>query len=367
MQSCKVQLTKGQATAHLCFKDFNRLRWAIAAMQSNQDLCRSLTKITNGPAYLIDSTILLSTVPICLPEQTHVVLWDGLNSLIELWQAWPNLKYRDDLTYLYVGHFIEVTSLFPKGSMPLFSNAATASISARIDPTTFTPLWFDIASQTRSYLRPMKNWLSAPIRHGLLQRGGQIVFCGVIRPDRSVLDSFFRGTTLEGLRQALSTLEGLEWQGSITTVRTAVQHAYASLQEVQATTPTSWACLYSVLNVIHRLGTLAQVNSRTRHLFINEYGRQTHFDPYNAQAYNNNIFVDFGSTRGPDAVYPRSLDILLNNKPYHCLRLFNSDNSLSAYFSTTSADNFWHTCEKHAHELVERLETMSWLVDRQIK
>jgi hypothetical protein len=357
MLSCSFQLNKEKNTAHLSLTDFNRLRWTIAAIRSNPDLRDSLIlkKDTNRATYLVDSRVMISKASFRAPARTHVVLWDGLNSLIELWVAQPNLKYRDDLTYLYVGNFYEVTSNFPAGSMPLFSDTANASLLAG-NGSSFPPLWVDVVSQTRSYLRPIKYWISAPIQHKLLKRGRKIAFCGVVRPDHSVLDSFFRGTALEGLRQVLSPLERLEWKGNINNVRELVLHSFSSLQEARPTSPASWACMYSVLNVIHRLSTLAQISALTPHLFINEYGKQKHFDPYDSKAYTNNMYVDFGSTRGPDAIYPRTVDLLINNKSYKSLRLFNHFNSLNLYLTSNTAEDFWRTCEMHAQELVDSIE-----------
>ena len=356
-----MQLTKiyfGHDTkivTHLKLTDFNRLRWSVAAMRSNQALQDSLSSTQTGDSYLVDSTSLLNADVNELTRISHVILWDGLNSLMELWQVSPLLKYRRDLVYLQVGHFVDVADAFPLNSMPLFSAATNEQLLGGNKSSLQVPVWIDMTIKAREYLRPLKNRQSAPVKHGLLQQGGKIVFCGVICPNRSVLDSFFRGTTNSNLRRCLEPLEGLQWQGNLDAVREIVLRIYTRIQQEKAASAADWACLYSVLNVIHRIGTLAQVDAATPRLFVNEYGRTGHFDPYCARAYSRNLFLDFGSTRGPDAVYPRSVDILLNKKPYKSFRFLNPGHRLQSYLDSNSKEDFWNTCKIHSFESLSGL------------
>lgn len=355
MQFTKIQVGSRKVVARIELTDFNRLRWAVAAIRSNQKLYDSLSSMETDQPHLVDSTCLLNVDAADLSERSHVILWDGLNSLIELWQAKPLLKYRHDLVYLHVGHFMDVADAFPVNSMSLFSRETNEHLLSGGESSLHVPAWIDIASKAREYLRPLRNRQLAPVKHKLLQRGGKIAFCGLICPDRFVLDGFFRGTTSSGLRQSLVPLDGLQWQGRIAAVRDTVARVYARIQQEKVTSAAHSACLYSVLNVIHRIGTLVQIDAATPNLFVNEYGRESHFDPYCARDYANNMFLDFGSTRGPDIVYPRSVDIVLNQKPYKSFRLFNSDHGLQNYLAFNSAEDFWDTCEKHAYESLTSL------------
>lgn len=358
MQFTKVQVGNQKTVIQMELTDFNRLRWAVAAIRSNQKLQDSLSSMETGQPHLVDSTSLLNVDIIDLSEKSHVILWDGLNSLIELRQAKPSLKDRHDLVYLHVGHFMDVADAFPANSMSLFSRATNEHLLGGGGSSLHVPVWIDIASKAREYLRPLKNRQCAPAKHRVLQRGGQIVFCGLICPDRSVLDAFFRGITSSGLRQSLVPLEGLQWRGRLAAVRDVVVRTYARIQQEKVISAAHSACLYSMLNVIHRIGTLVQIDAATPNLFVNEYGREGHFDPYCARAYENNIYLDFGSTRGPDMVYPRSVDILLNQKPCKSFRLIHSDHSLQDYLASSSEDDFWNACAEHASESLAGLKVI---------
>jgi len=308
--------------------------------------------------HMMDSTSLLNVHSLGLSEKSHVILWDGLNSLIELWQAKPLLKNRHDLVYLHVGHFMDVADAFPANSMSLFSHSTNEQLLGGSESSLRVPAWIDMASKAREYLRPLRNRQCAPAKHRVLQRGGQIVFCGLICPDRSVIDTFFRGMTSSGLRQSLAPLEGLQWQGRLAAVRKAVVRIYGQIQQEKVISAAHSACLYSVLNVIHRIGTLVQIDAATPNLFVNEYGREGHFDPYCARAYANNLYLDFGSTRGPDMVYPRSVDILSNQKPCKSFRLIHSDHSLQDYLASSSEEDFWNACAEHASESLAGLKAI---------
>ena len=359
-----MQLTKiyfgycSKSVTYLQLTDFNRLRWSVAAMRSNQALQDSLCSTQTGESYLVDSTSLLNADANHLSQISHVILWDGLNSLIELWQASPSLKHRHDLVYLQVGHFADVADAFPANTMPLFSSATSEQLLNGNKSSLHVPAWVDILIKARQYLRPFKNRQSAPTKHSLLQQGGKIVFCGVICPNRSVLDSFFRGTTTSSLRQCLEPLERLQWRGNLDVVREIVLKIYTQVQQEKAASAADWACLYSVLNVIHRIGTLAQVDAATLKLFVNEYGRTGHFDPYCARAYGHNLFLDFGSTRGPDVVYPRLVDILLNKKPYKSFRFLGPGHRLQSYLNFNSKEDFWNTCKIHSFETLSGLNAI---------
>jgi hypothetical protein len=107
------------------------------------------------------------------------------------------------------------------------------------------------------------------------------------------------------------------------------------------------------------MGTLSIVNAISRKLLVNEYGLQAHLDPYDTAAYRNNLFIDFGSTRGPDPVYPRTVDLMVNNKPHKSLRLIAVDERFVDFLKSTDEVKFEAICHQHAYELITGLEIVS--------
>jgi hypothetical protein len=263
--------------------------------------------------------------------------------LLELWQADLTLQARTDLTYLYVGHLPDLASAFPVNSFPLFGAASFDSASFLADGNVRQTWRVDLRSQLQRYLRPLKNRRESPAQHRLLESGG----------------NFFRGTSMAMVRPSLRVLEGLEWRAAEGQVWRTIAQAYRALRLFEATGPADISCIYAVVNILHRMGTLSIVNAISRKLLVNEYGLQAHLDPYDTAAYRNNLFIDFGSTRGPDPVYPRTVDLMVNNKPHKSLRLIAVDERFVDFLKSTDEVKFEAICHQHAYELITGLEIVS--------
>ncbi len=381
MDSCTVTLSGAPAVpVRLVFSDFNRLRWAIAALRVNAVLRAVLRRTAQAGAapILIESLVLQHGGLGLLPASgACVVLWDGLNSLIELWQCHPALRQRSDLRYLHVGQLPEVDVALPPGSMGLYPldaplNEPMDSDLAQADPVAVPwPVRTRVAA--RRALRPCLNRLRQPERHQRLSAGGCLVFCGGVRPSQMTLDDLFRDGVLPALRQALQPLVGLPWDTQPTAARCALQQAFGHLRTVAlglvaappspplpaARTPAEWACLYTALNQLHRIGTLMALQASTPRLFVNEFQVHPHFDPYDAQAYGRNLFLDFGSTRGTEVLYPRRLDMAETRKPVASLRLLAPGESVAAWFRAHDWHAFQRRCEGDALSALASLGAMN--------
>ena len=351
MLSARMGLPSTGATAQLTLTDFNRLRWTVAALRLNPGLAQRLLQRAEAPAQVLDSTGLLRSGD--EPARgAWIVLWDGINSLVELQQARPALRARPDLRFLYVGSFADVAGGFPADSEPLFpARDWSTAVALRV------PLWVAAMSVLRASARPLKNARSAPALHVRLQAGACLVFCGLVRPSAAVLDGFVRGTGLQPLRQALQPLAGLDWAADAAATRSLVARAFdAAAAAARPTAPAAdCAALYAVVNVLHRLASLCSVQARSPALEVNEYGVHPFFDPHDARAYRRNLFIDFGSTRGNDLLYPRSLDLLLQRKPCMPLRFLRADSSLLRFLADTDGSAFLALCDAHAQALLQAL------------
>jgi hypothetical protein len=351
LQAIDVHLAGGRAAVRLRLSDFNRLRWTVAALQLNPGLAQRLVTLGPAPAVL-DSTGLLDTSTPLPPPTAGIVLWDGLNSLAELQQARPALRERADLRYLYVGSFDDVKGGFPAGSEPLFPRQPPPGQPAA---AVRAPAWVGALAAVRARARPLRNARRSPAAHAQLRAGGCLVFCGLVRPSAAVLDGFFRGADLQPLRQALQPLAGLDWPADAARTRGLVAGAYAAATTVQATSALDHAALYSVLNVLHRIATLGRVQTLGAPLMVNEYGVHPFLDPYDAHAYHRNLFIDFGSTRGSDLLYPRTVDLLLQRKASRNLRFLQTGMRLGKFLAATDATAFLALCDAHAEQLVQAL------------
>lgn len=386
MDSCTVTLSGAPAVpVRLVFTDVNRLRWAIAALRVNADLRAVLRRAAQaGAAPILIESLALQREGLGLLPDVHaagapvawIVLWDGLNSLIELWQCHPALRERSDLRYLHVGQLPEVDAALPAGSMGLYPLDAPlhAPLHAPLDAAPVAVPWPVRARLAcRRALRPWLNRLRQPERHQRLSAGGWLVFCGGVRPSQMTLDDLFRDGVLPALRQALQPLAGLPWDTQPEATRCALQQAFGHLRTVAlglvaappspplpaARTPAEWACLYTALNQLHRIGTLMALQASTPRLFVNEFQVHPHFDPYDAQAYGRNLFLDFGSTRGTEVLYPRRLDMAETRKPVASLRLLAPGESVAAWFCAHDWHAFWRRCDDDA---LAALTTLSALV-----
>jgi hypothetical protein len=331
---------------HLALTDFNRLRWTLAALPLDGESVPA--PAANGPNWLVDSTWLLRHADAPVPDSAVVVLWDGYNSLVELHDALPALTARRDLQYRFVGAFADLVPAFPSGSAPLLPNATPAAGAAGRGVR--APAWIGALALFRALVRPLKNARQAPELHRRMTAGGHVVFCGLVRPTADVLDGFLRGSALQAIRPALAPLVGLDWRRA--DAAAVLAEAYEVLRASHPGTPADLAAAYSVASVLHRMGTLAALHAADAPLLVNEFGMQAHFDPYDARAYGRNLFLDFGSTRGGDALYPRTLDLRAQCKRYTALRWLLPGQSLRDWLPANDAASLIALCGQHAREVM---------------
>jgi hypothetical protein len=355
MQSCQLVIAQETRNARsgvlASLTDFNRMRWAIGALRCNPAI------ISPGGGILLDSTGLLDGCT-SVPRGSHIVLWDGLNSLIELETAVPALAGRSDLRYLYIGQLPDTATSYPASAQPLFPFGVPDAAALMDRSVVHSPYLFELQSRLRTALRPLRNRRISRDRHQALVKGGQIVFCGAVRPTAAILDSFFMGAGMQGLRHQLRSLEGIEWRGRAASVKLLVHQAMTVILATSPEGPADAACLYALINTLHRLGTLSILSGTAAPLLVNEYGYQTHLDPYDAYGYCSNLFVDFGSTRGPDLCYPRTVDLAVTGKQVLQLRFLQPRQRIVDYLNASDAGAIWSVCERDAQALYARHQAM---------
>jgi len=361
MDACRITLPEApHQPVHLAFSDFNRLRWALEALRVHPGLRQRL--LADAPEPRLTDSIALSggaRLPWSGPA-THVVLWDGLNSLIE-WQALQTAKAVPKV--LYVGQLPEAEAAMPAGAHPLYPRGDAGLPEAEAFPM---PTRMRLRAWARRTLRPWVQRLRQPEAHRALSEGGCLVFCGAVRHNRMLLDDSFRGAQLPALRTELDDLVGLPWrtepvraQARICQAVSQLQRAAQALQPVQplpdATHAAEWACLFNVLNLLHRQHTLSLLAQRTERLRVIEFGQQPHFDPYDAAAYDGNAFLDFGSTVGTECLYPRRIDIERNGKAVVALRLLAPGESVAGWLQQQGAAGFVRQSEADAERALAAL------------
>jgi len=337
--------------------DFNRLRWVLAAISLHPRLRAELSRCPEHVT-LTDSQRLIADRPApASGEALWVVLWDGLSSLAEFRRATGVVTQSADLRFLWVGGLPELAEAWPAGSLPLYPPDWSAengdeSLAGRargwLQPS-FGATWaVSLRMVAQGCLRPMRNRRLAPDLHRQLQTGGCVVFCGLARPPHAVVRAFVAGSDLEAQADSLGALYEAAWSQGSAAVRPALARAYESLRRQPASTPTDLCARYAILAVIHRIGTLAALVEEGVELAVNEYGRSVHFDPYDTPAYGRNLYLDFGSTRGPDALYPRRVDLLLQRKPTVDLRLLPPGRRLADWLQDNDSGAMLATCQTHA-------------------
>jgi|GEM_PF-2156109 len=363
MDACRITLPEApHQPVHLAFSDFNRLRWALEALRANPALRQHVLADAPEPR-LTDSIALNGGTR--LPwsgSATHVVLWDGLNSLIE-WQTQGQTQGQATPTVLYVGQLPEAEAAMPAGAQPLYPRG-----DAGLPPTAAFPMPAPVRLRAwaRRTLRPWVQRLRQPEAHRALSEGGCLVFCGAVRHNRMLLDDSFRGAHLPALRAELDDLIGLPWrteparaQARICQAITQLQCAAQALQPApSATHAAEWACLFNVLNLLHRQHTLSLLAQQTERLRVIEFGQQPHFDPYDAAAYEGNAFLDFGSTVGTECLYPRRIDIERNGKAVVALRLLAPGESVSGWLQHQGAAGFARQSEADAERALAALRAL---------
>jgi hypothetical protein len=362
MDSCTVQLPPppGQTDStdvRLICSDFNRLRWVLGALRVHPALAARVAAAGRHSCML--ESLCLQRDPSLLPASgpIFVVLWDGLNSLIELWHLLPELQQRPELCYVYVGQLPDIHSDLPANSLPLFP--LTQATGRSSTPATLTvPLRVLARTLARRWMRPALNLVQQGQSHRRLARGGLLVFCGVVRPSQMVLDDVFRGPVLPQLRQHMNTLDGLDWAQKPQHTQALIRQAYEHLQNAHAQRGAEWACLFTMLNILHRLGTLSALHGLTDKLYVNEFLVHRHFDPYDAQAYRGNLYLDFGSTRGTEQLYPRMLDLQDTGKRAVSLRLLAPGESVQHHLQHHSADHFLARCQQDAQTCLAQLRSL---------
>jgi hypothetical protein len=332
----------------LFLSDFNRLRWTLCAVERNLFLQNSL--LNCDVAYITDSILLMNN-PMVLYKSSNILLWDGFNSYIELLNKLPSIGDRADLIYLYVGSFKELKYALPAKAITLFAyEGLVPSQKVKV------PLIFRLFALVRTNTRFYKNWMSDRARHNHLLNRRNIVFCGLVTPSEYVVKNFLRGTQLTSLAPVLKLLCELDWQQNYDEIKLTIIEVLEKVRLSKSQNPADLSCIYSIFNICHRLVVLSYLHSKNCDLFISEYGRHKHIDPYDTFAYQQNLFVDFGSSRGPDEWYPRTIDMQNTNKKFVSLRFLHESQSMLDCLETTSAEAFINLCESGALQVLKTFQ-----------
>ncbi len=245
--------------------DFNKLRWTVQALIWQPRLLDHARAHALAEVRVIDSQIAMSSPQAPLPSGCVVVLWDGLNAWLELKNARPELAARTDVTYLYVGGLIDIQAGFPESSAPLFPSQLP---DVRRSPDHHLPLRFRATGWMRRSLRPLKNARLDPAAHDRLVKGGCVAFCGIVRPNASMLDGFFFESSLPDLGQAAKSLIGLEWRDRPAAMHAALHPVYEILRRQRPRSASDFAAMYSLDGVallqqeIGQIGTVLAGDAR---------------------------------------------------------------------------------------------------------
>jgi hypothetical protein len=277
---------------------------------------------------MIDSPYVIQNNVVPAPG-SYIVLWDGFNSYVELLRARADLANRNDLTFAYVGTFSEITAALPERSVRLFPDCGTFHKKA-LD----APLRFKAAMKLKTSLRRLKNYACASERHRQLSSGGNLVFCGLLRPTEQVIANILTNEKLLLLKSGFEKLRTHHWQTDPRTIDTLVRAMYLQCQQFKCSSAEEYSGVYSVLNVCSRLFVINALHARGIKLFVNEFGFQDNFDPYDVHAYGNNVYLDFGSSRGACYWYPRTMDMQATSKRFIALRMIEEQQSLRSHLNT---------------------------------
>jgi hypothetical protein len=342
----------------------NFLRWAAMAIDTNKVLANSLKAHSKDTLLLTDYLYLIAKHDQNkhLPENMHVILWDGINSYIELVQKIPNIHERADLKFFAVGWLKGLMFEKKINIMPLYPETAPDSAKQwgnllAFNHTFLVQFSYRALTSLMSYLRFFKNWYADSKRHFELSRGKKIVFCGMVTPKESQLKDFFRDADLPKLFLACQPLARINYFGDELEIDRVTNQILEEIGKANLKSSTEFACVYSILNTLHRVMTLAILCRITDALFINESRNNSWIDPYDSYFYKQNLYLDFGSVRGPDAIYPRTLDMIMKDKVYLSLRFIEKNQPLDDYLSTFSSQAFLKNCETHAHVVLQKHES----------
>jgi hypothetical protein len=214
----------------------------------------------------------------------------------------------------------------------------------------------DTLSTMRAALRPWRNRQQSEAADKLLRGSPRVVFCGVVRLQANGLKDLLRGVSAPALSISDWTdITELNWRDPADTFAPRFERAWERLRQVSPTVPADVAATYALANVLMRMRTLGEIDRLSPHLFVNEFGVHSHLDPYDASAYRQHLFIDFGSTRGPDLIYPRSLDLHLQRKRVHTVRIGAVSSHFLPTLQQTSARDFFALCAQHATDAVQSL------------
>lgn len=339
----------------------NSLRWVIQAIDSNAQFASSLVHHSaDAPVLLTDSIYLLTQGEVAakLPQHTHIVFWDGINSYVELLARQPALASRTDLKFYVVGWLdgvalgsdVQIASLYAPAMTNKAKNWKRISV---FGPAYYAPYWYRAHTTFLTHARYFKNRLADKHKHQTLIRGGKIVFCGLVTPTAHNVDAFFMGAELPALQQACQGLTNLTYTSDTHAVDAVIGPILAAIRSADVAGASGLACIYSLLNVLHRIKTLSLLQSMNADLFVNESRNALRFDPYDSFRYQKNLYLDFGSTRGPDAIYPRTLDLHMTGKRFVSLRLLGERQTLRNYLDALTREAFSVTCKAHAQTALE--------------
>ena len=351
------KLTTGQ---RLCVQmaDLNRLRWLSVALGTNEalwDASPTRDSIRSSQTHIVDSISLLSGKAKCKPG-SWIVLWDGYNSFTELMHHNANSIDSLGVVWLYVGHIADVRNCLSANSVRLYSDSAYHSLATTpfsLGQYSWPVASREVLSRLRTRFRSARNRHLDSSRHRKLKRDRQIVFCGALTPTVGWARDAVRGSRLSSLGDMCLSLASI-WQDGNKTGLRLMGNVYKALSSTPLITPEDICAAYSILNILHRLCVISILKGMHLPLFLNEYGISKHLDPYDALCYSQNLFIEFGSQRGVDLLYPRTVDLIRTRKKFTSLRLLGNEDKIVSFFSTVDAQSFVEICESQAQAVGEQ-------------
>jgi hypothetical protein len=364
-----LKIRNADFSVEIYMTNHNFLRWATMAIDTNSLLSNSLKRHSKDTLLLTDYLYLIANKSRNeqIPKNAHIILWDGINSYIELVQKIPNIIQRTDLKFFAVGWLkglmfenkINIMPLYPE-SIP--DSAKNWGNFLSINHAFFVQFSYRALTSMMSYSRYFKNWYADSKRHFELSRGKKIVFCGMVTPKESQLNDFFRDVDLPKLLSASQQLVRLNYFGDELEINRVTIKILDEIRSANPKSSSEFACVYSILNALHRIKTLSILSRMTDALFINETRNNNWIDPYDSFFYKNNLYLDFGSVRGPDGIYPRTLDMIMKEKKYISLRFIKKNQTLYECISSLSPREFLKTCETHARFVMQKNESENSLL-----
>ena len=333
--------------------DFNRLRWVLHALGENEALTTGLQEsVSQGkPAQLVDSISLLKRklVP---ARNAHVILWDGYESHRELQQGMPALLEREDIRYAVVGRISDLNHHYRRKPIPLFPLAEPNNPGLANGNVIAAPMLSVATIRFRTKFRACKNALADRRRHTKLTGTPLVVYCGLIRPTRPALAALTRGAIVPSLTTELEGLASIQFGHATTGERSHIAMAFGHLGQSPLASPEEIAAAYAAASILHRIAVVDMLVKNAVPFFLSEYGRDRHIDPYDSSSYGQHLYLDFGSTRGPDARYPRAADIAATGKQCVALRFLGESDSFVSFLRSTDSAAFTLLCEQHAHQVM---------------